>query len=501
MNRRKFLAIGAGMATATVSGVMRAGMQNTNKSSQPNILWLDAEDLSPDLACYGTQLVKTPNLDRLADQGVRFDNAFTTSPVCSPSRTTMITGVHQTTLGAHHHRPLSHYKEGISVPLPDPVKPLTQYLREAGYFCVNGEALTDGERGKLGYSFDYDGFNSIFDGTDWNQREAGQPFFAEIHFTETHRTFEHDPDNPIDPDAVDLPPYYPDHPLARLDWALYLETVQILDKKVGQVLQQLEDDGLTENTVVFFNSDHGRPMLRGKQWLYDSGIHVPLIVRWPGVIVPGSVRSDLISAVDYASTWLSIADAKKPDYLQGYDMFAENRQNREFIFAARDRCDEADYRIRAIRGERYKYIRNYYPERPFTQFSAYKKREYPVLTLMQYLEEQGALEEAQSNLMKPHRSPEELYDLENDPDEVHNLADSNDHQDILNRYSNMLTRWIYESDDKGRIPELPEDAAYIDRLEYEEFVQEMQERGLSPDISHEEYLCWWEDKLSGIKTR
>ncbi|MBD3275844.1 MAG: sulfatase-like hydrolase/transferase [Candidatus Marinimicrobia bacterium] len=470
-------------------------------TSQPNILWLDAEDLSPDLGCYGTDLVHTPNLDRLASEGVLFENAFTTSPVCSPSRTSMITGVHQTTLGAHHHRPLSHYKDGVTVPLPEDVRPITAYLREAGYFCTNGEALTDGERGKLGYSFDYDRFESIFDGTDWTQREEGQPFFAEIHFSETHRTFEHDPDNPIDPDEVELPPYYPDHPLARLDWALYLETVQILDKKVGRVLQRLEDDGLAGNTVVFFNSDHGRPMLRGKQWCYDSGIHVPLIVRWPGQIEPGTVRSDLISAIDYAPTWLNIAGATLPDYLQGRDMFADNLSRREYIYAARDRCDEADYRIRTVRGKKYKYIRNYYPERPFTQFSAYKKREYPVLTLMQHLDEQDELSPPQAKLMASFRDPEELYDLETDPFEINNLVNSEEHQEILQQYRDELDLWLYETDDQGRIQEHPEDAALIDQLEYEEFQEEMQERGLSADVPHTEYLAWWNERLSAIKSR
>ncbi len=499
MHRRRFLTLaGAGIVAAGTSSILRLTgcAQQTGKT--PNILWLDAEDLSPDLACYGHPLVHTPNLDRLAAEGARFTNAFVTCPVCSPSRASFATGMYQTTLGAHHHRPLSHYKEGVSTSLPEPVRIFTQYLREAGYFTCNGQALEPETRGKTGYSFDMP-FQEAFDGTDWSQREADQPFFAQIHFPETHRTFRHDPERPIDPADVDLPPYYPGHPVTRLDWALYLETVQMLDKKVGAVLQRLEEKGLAENTAVFFTGDHGRPMVRGKQWLYDSGIRIPLIVRWPGVVQPGTIREDLVSGIDLTPTWLEIAGIRQPDYIEGQSLLEQNFQSGEYIYAARDRCDEADFRIRCIRSHQYKYIRNFYPERPFTQFSAYKKREYPVLTLMQLLHERGELLPEQARLMKPNRPVEELYDIQNDPFEVQNLAADPAYADILQTLRNELDRWICETNDQGRIPEDPDDTALIDRLEWEEFQGEMEDRGLSADTPEERYLHWWEQRLKELK--
>lgn len=499
MNRRHFLKIaGAGVAALGTGSILRLTGCAQQSRSSPNILWLDAEDLSPDLACYGHPLVHTPNLDQLAAQGARFTNAFVTCPVCSPSRASFATGMYQTTLGAHHHRPLGHYKEGVSMLLPEPVRVVTHYLREAGYFTCNGQALQPEQRVKTGYSFDMP-FEEAFDGPDWSQRGADQPFYAQIHFHETHRTFEHDPDRPVDPGDVDLPPYYPDHPITRLDWSLYLETVQVLDKKVGAVLQRLEDEGLADNTVVFFTGDHGRPMVRGKQWLYDSGIHIPLIIRWPGVIEPGTVRDEFISGIDLTPTWLDIAGIQQPDSVQGQSILGQTFRPGEYLYAARDRCDEADFRIRCVRSHQYKYIRNFYPDRPFTQFSAYKKREYPVLTLMQLLHEQGELMPEQARLMKPSRPAEELYDIQNDPFEVKNLAANPEYTDILHTFRNELDRWTCATNDQGRIPEDPDDTALIDRLEWEEFQGEMRDRGLSVDTPDEQYLQWWEQRLKEWK--
>lgn len=284
MTRRNFLK-GCTVGAAITLPEFFAKLAQSAEGSKPNILWLDAEDTCPDLGCYGTPLVQTPNLDKLAAEGARFDQAFTTAPVCSPSRSAVVTGMYQTTTGTHHHR------SKRDKPLPENIKHISHYLHSAGYFVCNGQALTKDRKGKLDYNFKMS-FDEAFDGTDWSQREPGQPFFAEVHFGESHRAFHKDSDNPIDPEQVKIPPYYPDHPVTRLDWALYLETIQNLDKKVGKVLQRLEDEGLAENTVVFFWGDHGRPMVRGKQFLYDGGIHIPLIVRWPGMIEPQTVVDD-----------------------------------------------------------------------------------------------------------------------------------------------------------------------------------------------------------------
>jgi N-sulfoglucosamine sulfohydrolase len=489
VTRRSFLKICNASAVTSMLPGLFVKSANAAENERPNILWLDTEDLSPDLGCYGTPLVRTPNIDQLAGEGVRFTNAFVSGPVCSASRSAVVTGMYQTSIGAHHHR------SNRQKPLPDNIKLLTHYLRDAGYFTCNGQALTDGGKGKLDYNFDMP-FDEAFDGTNWSQRESGQPFFAEVHFSEVHRIFHRDVDNPIDPDDVEVPPYYPDHPITRLDWALYLETIQNLDKKIGRILQRLEDEGLADNTVVFFWGDHGRAMVRGKQFLYEGGIRIPLIVRWPGRIQPGIVSDKLVSAIDFAPTWLTLAGVEVPDYMEGQDFLSPDTPGRDYIFAARDRCDETDDRIRCVRTKRHKYIRNFFPERPYTYFNAYKKKQYPVLTLMEVLSARGELSLEQARFMAPTRPAEELYDLQNDPHEVHNLADGEEHQEILKELRGKLDTWIADTDDKGEIPEDKETAAYWDQDAEVRFARDMKARGLEPDITPEEYLAWWERKLA-----
>lgn len=493
MKRRKFLGqLSATMGVAAATSFLPLTV-GANSAKKPNIIWLDAEDLSPDLACYGNAIVRTPHLDRLASQGVRFTNAFVTCPVCSPSRSAMSTGMYQTTIGAQHHR--SHRND--SYKLPYGVRHFSHYLRQAGYFVTNGAAPSLKKQGKTDYNFEMS-FKEAFDGTDWHQRKPGQPFFAEIHFHETHRTFEPDPENPLNPDMVEVPPYYPDHPIARLDWSLYLEMLQNLDKKVGKLLQQLEDEGLAENTVIFFTGDHGRPMVRAKQWCYDSGIHIPLIVRWPGKIKPGMVQDDLVSAIDYVPTWLKIAGMEPPTYLQGRDIFETHAAERKYIFAARDRCDETDDRIRAVRSKQFKYIRNFYPERPYQYFNAYKQREYPVLTLMKILKKEGKLTPVQEQVMADHRPVEELYDIQKDPYEIHNLAKDPAYQDILLEMRKALDRWICDTSDQGQLPEDPEVSAYWDRIVREKDEARQKKRG-TYGLSDEAYLKWWGKRLQEIK--
>lgn len=277
---------------------------------------------------------------------------------------------------------------------------------------------------------------------------------------------------------------------------MYLDTVQILDKKVGEILQRLEDEGLAENTVIFFWGDHGRPMVRGKQWLYDEGIRIPLIVRYPGRVKPGTVCDDLVTAIDMTPTWLNIAGIEPPDQMQGVDLFSGETAKREFVFAARDRCDETDDRIRCVRTKEFKYIRNFHPERPYTQFNAYKKLQYPVLTLMQVLHKQGKLTPEQEAFMAPNRPAEELYDLRSDPHEVHNVADDPRYEKVLAKLRARLDRWIVETDDKGETPEDPISAKQADEQAEKSFSSTMEKRGLSVDISDEDYLKWWEKWLS-----
>jgi len=371
---------------------------------------------------------------------------------------------------------------------------VTEYFREAGYFNCRGEAVDLTRPGKLDYNFTMP-FEDAYDGTDWKERKPGQPFFAQVHFHETHRNFYRDPENPVDPSRVQVPPYYPDHPITRVDWALYLETLQNLDKKVGVVLNRLQDEGLLENTIIFFTGDHGRPMHRCKQWLYDGGIHVPLIVAGPE-IPPGVVNDDLISAIDWAPTWLRLAGLDAPSNMQGRPFLASKVEPREAIFAARDRCDETDDRIRCIRTKDFKYIRNFHPERPFTQFNAYKKLQYPVVTLMEVLHARGELAPEPEAWMAPNRPADELYNLKSDPYEVVNLAGDPAHQQTLENMKRQVDQWIEETGDQGEYPEDPEVAAKWDRDMWEPyFVANMKQKGLDPDVNPEDFLAWWEKRL------
>jgi uncharacterized sulfatase len=465
------------------------------EENRPNILWLDVEDLCPDIGCYGNSLVYTPNLDRLALEGVLYTNAFVTGPVCSASRSAIITGMYQTSIGAHNHR--SHRRDNYS--LPEPVKIVTEYLHNAGYYTCNCEWDDFSKPGKKDYNFN---ISKSFIGTDWHQRKSDQPFFAQIHFSVTHREFKKDSINPIDPDLIKLPPYYPDHPIARKDWALYLESIQVLDRQIGRILKMLEEEDLVDNTIVFFTADHGRAMLRGKQWLYEGGIHVPLIIRWPGILESGKVVEELISLIDLAPTWLKIAGVKIPEHMQG-KCFMGPHIERQYIFAARDRCDETDDRIRSVRTKHYKYIRNFYPQQPYTQFNAYKKRQYPVLTLMEVLHSYGELNSEQEHFMSSARPVEELYNLKEDPYEICNLVKNPEYCNVLEELRVVLDEWICQKKDKGQIPEDPEITKYWDLRQKERYKKLMKERGLEPDINNEKYLEWWRMKFNlpdSIKT-
>jgi N-sulfoglucosamine sulfohydrolase len=466
MNRRDFLK-SVGLGAAAMASPTRLLAVETDQD-RPNILWILSEDISPDLSCYGTAGVRSPNLDELASEGIRFTNAFTTGPVCSASRSAMITGMYQTSIGAHHHR--SHRDDGYA--LPEPVKLITEYFREAGYFTANVKTAAAGVRGSGKTDFNFQ-FTNAFDGTDWNQRKAGQPFFAQLSISMTHRgghwkNLREKLKNPVDPAKVKLPPYYPDHPVAREDWATYLNSIQLMDEYVGKILERLNEERLTDNTVVIFIGDHGRCHVRGKQWLYDGGIHIPLIVRWRGKLKAGQVCDNLVSAIDISATVLKIAGIEPPKHIEG-KVFLEPVgkkiwkpvKKRKYIIAARDRCDETIDRIRCVRTERYKYIRNFMPERPYTQINRYKERSYPVLGLMKELHAAGKLTPVQALFMAPRKPDEELYDLRNDPYEIKNLAGSAEHEKPLKKMRGILDKWIAETGDMGQF--LEEESAVTPR--------------------------------------
>ena len=465
----------------------------TNRQERPNILWIVADDLGTDLGCYGDRLVHTPNLDEFASEGTVFTNLYTVTAVCSPSRSGLITAMYPVTIDCHQHR--TQYKNA----LPQPVQPITAYFREAGYFVTNGDFRDLTKQGKTDYNFIHDS-DSLYDGTDWRQRKKGQPFFSQIQVFYPHRPFRRDPSHPVNPDKVKLPPYYPDHPIGRQDWALYLETIQIVDREVGKILKRLEDDGLADNTVVFFFGDQGRPHVRGKQFLYDEGTHTPLIMRWPQRLKPATKDSRLVSNIDLAPTAMRIAGIAPPGYMQGEDFLADDGGERKYVFSMRDRRDETVDRIRAVRTRDFKYIRNFYPERPYTQFNAYKKQAYPVLTLMQLMHKKGRLTPAQEHFMRATRPAEELYDLRNDPYEIHNLAGLPKYQSKKKELANVLNEWLAVAD-KGQYPEDPAEIVYAEQLMKDLFRKQMEQKGLSANSTDEEILEYWERTLTPTRRK
>lgn len=438
------------------------------EQQRPNILWLIGEDLGPELGCYGTPEAETPNLDRLAKQGVRYTRAFTVTPVCSSSRSALMTGMYATSIDAQHHR--SHRNDGYT--LPEGVRVLTDWLRPAGYFTANVRHFPDSAgfrgTGKTDWNFNYEGRageKGPFDTDRWSDLKEHQPFYAQVNFPETHRDF-HGPER-ADPDKVEIPPYYPDHPLVRKDWARYLDTLMVLDEKIGTILELLERDGLAENTIVVFLGDHGRAMVRGKQWPYDSGLHIPLLIRWPENFEPpkhfeaGTVDGRLIQSIDVSATTLWAAGVEPPMLMQGRVFLGERADRfppRKYAFAARGRGDETQFRIRTVRSKRYRYIRNYHPERPFMLLNEYKERQYPVMDLLRKLHFEGKLTPVQEKLLAPSRPAEELYDLKSDPWETNNLIDSKkpEHRRALIELRAALETWMYETNDQGRFPEDPE---------------------------------------------
>jgi arylsulfatase A-like enzyme len=410
-----------------------------------NILWIIIDDLSPHFSCYGEQTIQTPNTDQLAREGVKFERAFVTSPICSPARSGLITGMYPTTIGAHHHQS---GRGRLKIYLPANVRLVPELFRAAGYHVTNQE--------KADYNFVWD--RSVYSPGDWTGRAAGQPFFAQIQLRggklredaeiadvgEAVRRL-------VQPAEVTLPPYYPDDPVLRQDWADYLNAVQSTDLDVGRILQRLDEEGLAKNTYVFVISDHGISHARGKEFLYEEGMWIPFIVRGPK-LPAGTVRRDLVEHIDLAATSLALAGLPVPDYMHARNVFDPALAHRDAVFAARDRSCETVDRIRAVRTERYKYIRNYYPWRPLLQPSNFKDRKDYVQVIRRWAAE-GQLNTVQQLITAPTRPPEELYDLENDPWEVRNLAVDPAYAEILKQLSRRLDLWIIETRDQGEIPE------------------------------------------------
>ncbi|KAA1160881.1 sulfatase family protein [Pseudoalteromonas distincta] len=480
-------------------------------SNKPNIIWLVLEDISLDLSVYGTPEVKTPNLDRLANEGIRYNHAYATAAVCSTARSAFFTGMHATSIGAQNHR--SHLDDGYY--LPKNIKMTSQFMREAGYVnllmgpkqktdfnfstTINAFDAQDGEVKYSGGAYTHAPTDlKLLERPAWQtyiKKYSGQPFFAQINYSETHRTFIADKKNPIDPSKVKIPSYYPDHDITRRDWALYLETIQTVDQKVGNLFSELEKAGVLENTIVFIFGDHGRAMLRDKQWLYDGGLRVPLIV-WGKGIESNQVNNELVSLIDVMPTTLDLVGLKVPDYVEGHIFLGKNKQKRDYIYAHKDRTDETDDRVRAVRNLRFKYIKNFYPEKPYNDFNAYKHLQYPVLALMESMHAKKLLTHEQALFFAPNRPQEELYDTFNDPDEVNNLALNKNYEEQLLTMRKELQRWQKATNDQGMIDETPEVKEYWDDFFKKHYLTQMRLRGLSPKITPDDYLIFWDKFLT-----
>lgn len=422
---------------------------SSSKTGNPNILWIVVEDASPQISCYGETAIQTPNIDKLAEEGVRFKNAFVTCPVCSPCRSALVTGMVQTTVGAHNHRSQRDAGKGggntayySSYNLPKEIPIASKLFEEAGYFSCNGNMQN--KTGKTDYNYIE---KDIYDGISWKESPDGKPFFCQIQLSggkNRSRT--------ANTENFKLPPYYFEDEIMRQDWKEYLGSWLDTDEDLKQIVADLKAAGVYENTLIFFLTDHGISHLRGKQFCYDEGIKVPLIVKFPDGRQKGTVRTDQVLQIDLLPTSLAFAGIPIPDNIQGKDIFAKNYKEQEFIFSARDRCDETTEIIRAVRTNKYKYNRNFLSFRPHAQRNQYKDGKI-ISKHMRELFEAGKLNELQSRFYQATRPTEELYDLENDPLEINNLAKDPKYKKQLTKMRRTLYTWMEENNDQGLIPE------------------------------------------------
>ncbi|HEX4132941.1 MAG TPA: sulfatase [Pirellulales bacterium] len=425
-------------------------------AKRPNIVWIFVDDMSPNFSCYGETTVSTPRVDAMAATGTKFTRAFVTAPVCSPCRSALITGMYQTSIGSQNHRS---GRGTEKIHLPQGVEPVPVLFQRAGYYtCIGGSPVKGTTAiGKTDYNFEWD--EKMYDGTDWSGRQPGQPFFMQVqlsggkhrHGAKWTAFVKKELGSSTPPEKVTLPHYYPRDPVILDDWAQYLDAVRYTDYEVGLVLDRLEKEGLADSTIVCFMTDHGISHARGKQFLYDEGTHVPLVIRGPG-IAAGKVRTDLVEQIDLAALSLALAGIAIPASMQGRDILATSYKPRDAVFAARDRCDETIDHIRSVRTDRYKYIRNFLPKRPHLQPNRYKDAKQIVQRLRE-LHAEHKLDAVQELLFAPERAPEELYDLTADPHEINNLAGESAYQSTLLDLRGRLDRWMAETGDLGREPE------------------------------------------------
>ena len=414
----------------------------------PNILWITSEDNGPHLGAYGDRFADTPSLDALAAKGVVYRTAWSNAPVCAPARTTIISGIYPTSMGAQHMR--------SEVPIPDSIQLYPQYLRKLGYYCTNNskedynlalkERIWDESSGKA----------------HWKNRAPGQPFFAIFNHTVSHesqiRRRPHDAQH--DPKDVRVPAYHPDTPETRQDWAQYYDKITEMDQKVGKNLQEIAEAGLAEDTIVFYYGDHGSGMPRSKRWPFNSGLHVPMIVyipeKWRSLATEdyaqGGFSDRMVSFVDLAPTLLSLAGMEPPCSMQGKAFLGKHAAApRDYLYGFRGRMDERYDMVRSVRDERFIYIRNYMPHRIYGQYIDYMFQT-PTTRVWKEMYDRGELRPPQTFFWET-KPVEELYDLKADVDEVRNLAGVDCYQETLNRFRKAHRDWVVETHDIGFIPE------------------------------------------------
>ncbi len=476
-----------------VSSLFLISITQSETQAQPNILWIIGDDWGAHASAYGTPAVSTPNIDAVAAEGKVYTNAFVTAPVCSVMRSALITGMYQTAINSQHHRTRTKSS------LPTGIETITEYFRDQGYYTSNGNANQNGN-GKTDYNFS-GSFGSIFDGNDWRDRPANTPFFSQVQIYDPHRGFRNENNDPNRPANLDLPGYYPDHELARKDYADYLADVETFDSKVGTVLNRLENDGLADNTIVMIFGDHGAPHIRDKQWLYDGGIRIPLIIRDPtGTFIPngeaGTTDDRMISHIDISATSLSLAGASVPSHMDGVDFSDSSFTGRDEIFAAKDRLDGVVDRVRSVQVGNMKLIRNFDPGTPYmlgdVKESAYKFRQYPVHTLMKVMNGRGLLTPGQANFLTESRPEFELYDLSTDPEEMNNLAEDPAFAGVLNDLNGRITTWMADNNDTGGFD--PDAVSEYNSMQ-NNLDNTISDR-VAPDATDYEYLEWWADQYN-----
>jgi N-sulfoglucosamine sulfohydrolase len=471
MNGKKLFLWLAGV----VLGCALASRGAAQGAERPNILWIVAEDIGLDLGCYGTEGVHTPHLDQLAAEGALYRRAYTTAAICSPSRSSFMTGLYPHQVFSKNMRirpPLE------KQPLPEGVDVFTRDLRETGYAIgFPGHQKTD-----WGFK---DPARAPYDIKDWEALTARKPFFCQFQFYDVHRVnlvvngkqlpFEPCPEHPVDRTKARLQPYIPETPAAREEQGAYLENINRLDLKVGALIADLKAKGLYEDTVIVVMGDNGPPLFRGKGFLYERGLLMPLIVRVPARFNPGfrpgTVSDELVSALDIAPTFISLAGGKVPGYMEGRIFFGPNKQPEpQYLFGLRDRLEENVDRVRSVCGKRYKYIRNFLSEK-----SCYEVGHKNVAAVSAGLAlfHEGKLPPVQSAYYQT-RAQEELYDLANDPHELINLVGLSEHHTTLRSLRAVLDNWIAEKKDDGKF----EDPAMLKEMDrrWDEFVKKRRER-------------------------